>query len=201
MINKNVVIGIVLATLPTLAASQEPDRKYVAGIRSGLITGTMRLSGLDPAFDDLAPNGPTGPHMSGFFLMYKVRPQLRVGIETLVASSDKNEVTTMNYQAAGPVVEVSYGKSWFIAGGIHGGALIVNAMASQGATPREGAAVGSFLKRDGGFLAPSVDVGRRFRRYEASLYMKRVSVFGGKDRGALSDFSSTFAGLRLGVGL
>ena len=30
MINKNVLIGILLATLPTLAASQEPDRKYVA---------------------------------------------------------------------------------------------------------------------------------------------------------------------------
>src|SRR5581483_5255277 len=100
MIKKHLLIGMMMATLTAVAGSQEPEHKYVAGIRSGLITGTMRLSGLDPAFDNLAPGGPTGPHMSGFFLMYKARPQLRIGVETLVASSDKNEVTTMNYQAA-----------------------------------------------------------------------------------------------------
>lgn len=99
--------------------------------------------------------------MSGFFLMYKLRSHLRIGVETLVASSDKNEATTMNYQAAGPVIEVSYGRSWRIAGGVHGGGVIVNAMARQGTAPESGASTGTFFKGDGAFLAPYVDVGRR----------------------------------------
>lgn len=201
MVKNLVLLGVLAALLPTVAASQERERKYVAGIRSGLITGTMELSGLDPAFGDLAADGPAGPHMSGFFLMYKVRPYLRVGIETLVASSDKGEATTMNYQAAGPVIEVSYGKTWFISGGVHGGGVIVNAMARQGADPAEGATTGSYFKGDGAFLAPYVDVGRRIRRYEIGVFMKQVNIFGEKERGGISDFSSTFVGLRFGVGL
>lgn len=196
-----VLLGLLAAMLPTLAAAQERDRKYVVGIRSALITGTMELSGLDPAFADLAPDGAEGPHMSGFFFMYKVRPYLRIGVETLVASSDKNEPTTMNYQAAGPAIEVSYGKSWFVSGGVHGGGLIVNAMVSQGAAPTEGATPGAFFKGEGAFLAPYVDVGRRFRRYEIGVYLKQVSIFGEKERGGISDFGGSFAGLRFGVGL
>ncbi len=201
MIRNLVLTGVLAAMLPMQAAAQERDRKYIVGIRSALITGTMDISGLDPAFGDLAPDGPEGPHMSGFFLMYKLRPYLRIGIETLVANSDKNAVTTMNYQAAGPVIEVSYGKSWFISGGVHAGGLIVNAMARQGATPAEGAATGSYYKGDGVFFAPSVDVGRRFRRYEIGVLMKQVNIFGEKERGGISEFSSSFVGLRFGVGL
>lgn len=200
MVRNLVLIAIMAAMLPTQATAQQDDRKYVAGIRSGLINGTMELSGLDPAFGDLAADGPDGPHMSGFFFMVKLRPYLRVGIETLVSSSDKNEVTSMNYQAAGPVIELSYGKTWFVSGGVHGGGLIVNAMARQGAAPTEGAATGSFFKGDGAFLAPYVDVGRRFGRYELGLYMKQVSIFGEQERGGISEFSSSFAGLRFGVG-
>jgi hypothetical protein len=198
-----VLLGVLAAMVPTVAASQEKERerKYVGGIRSGLVTGTMELSGLDPAFGDLAADGPAGPHMSGFFLMYKVRPYLRVGIETLVASSDKGEATTMNYQAAGPVIELSYGKTWFVSGGVHGGGVIVNAMARQGAAPAEGATTGSYFKGDGVFLAPYVDVGRRIRRYEIGVFLKQVNIFGEKERGGLSDFSSTFVGLRFGLGL
>ncbi len=201
MFKKIGLLVILAAMLPSMAAAQERDRKYVAGIRSALITGTMELSGLDPAFDDLAPDGPEGPHMSGFFLMYKVKPFLRIGVETLVANSDKNAVTSMNYQAAGPVIELSYGKSWFISGGVHGGGLIVNAMAREGAAPTEGAATGSFFKGNGAFLAPYVDVGRRLRQYEIGMFVKQVNVFGEKQRGGLSEFSATFVGLRFGVGL
>ncbi len=200
MVRNLVLIGVLAAMLPTQAAAQQQDRKYVAGIRSGLINGTMELSGLDPAFGDLAADGPAGPHMSGFFFMYKVRPYLRIGIETLVASSDKGEVTSMNYQAAGPVIELSYGRTWFVSAGVHGGGLIVNAMARQGAEPAEGAATGAFFKGDGGFLAPTVDVGRRFGRYELGVYVKQVNVFGEKERGGISDFSASFVGLRFGVG-
>jgi len=196
-----VLIGILMASLPTQAVAQDRDRKYVAGIRSALITGTMELSGLDPAFDDLAADGPKGPHMSGFFFLIKVRPWLRLGVETLVANSDQDARTTMNYQAAGPVAELSYGDSWFVSGGVHMGGLIVNAMTRQGAAPSAGATAGSFYKGNGLFVAPSVDVGYRFRRTEVGLFMKQVNILGEKERGGISDFSSTFVGLRLAFGL
>ncbi len=193
--------SILLATFSTQAAAQDRDRKYVVGIRSALIMGTLELSGLDPAFDDLAADGPKGPHMSGFFFLYKVRPHLRIGVETLVSNSDKAAATTMNYQAAGPVVELSYGESWFISGGVHAGGLVVNAMARTGAAPSEGASAGSFFKGEGTFIAPSVDVGYRFRRSELGLFVKRVNIFGEKERGGMSEFGSTFVGLRFAVGL
>ena len=195
------LIGILVATISTDAAAQDRDRKYVVGIRSALITGTMNLSGLDPAFDDLAADGLAGPHMSGLFLLVKVRPNLRLGVETLVANSDQNARTTMNYQAAGPVAELSYGESWFVSGGVHMGGLIVNAIAREGAATSDGAATGSFFKGSGWFVAPSADAGYRYRRGEVSLFMKQVNIVGEKERGGISDFSSTFAGLRLAFGL
>lgn len=201
MVKRLALIGLLLASVQSQAAAQDRDRKYVVGIRSALIVGSMDLSGLDPAFGDLEADGPTGPHMSGFFFLYKVRPNLRIGVETLVANSDKKATTTMNYQAAGPVVELSYGDSWFVAGSLHAGGLVVNAMARQGAAPTEGATTGSYFKGDGVFVAPSLDVGYRFRRSEVSLFAKRVNIFGEKARGGISEFSSTFVGLRLAVGL
>lgn len=195
------LLGLLMTAMPLHAIAQDVDRKYTAGIRSALTTGTMELSCLDPAFDDLAADGPQGPHMSGFFLLYKVHPLVRIGFETLVANSDQNAVTTMNYQAAGPVVELSYGRSWFVSGGVHMGGLIVNAMARQGATPSEGATAGSFYKGNGLFVAPTVDIGYRYRRLEVGLMLKQVNVFGEEDRGGLSAFSSPFVGLRVAVGL
>ena len=202
MVRTLVLIGLLAASTSAQAAAQEPvDRKYVVGIRSGLITGTMELSGLDPAFADLAADGPNGPHMSGFFFLFRVRPYLRIGVETLVSSSDQDAATTMNYQAAGPVVELTYGKSWFVSGGVHVGGLIVNAMARQDAAPPEGASTGSFFKGNGLFVAPSADVGYRFSRTEVGLYVKQVNIFGESERGGISDFGSTFVGLRFGVRL
>ncbi len=147
------------------------------------------------------PDGPKGPHMSGFFFLVKVRPFLRIGIETLVSNSDNAAATTMNYQAAGPVVELSYGKSWFVSGGVHLGGLIVNAMSRQGSEPVQGATAGTYYKDDGLFVAPTVDVGRRFGRTEAGVFAKRVNIFGGQDGSRISRFSSTFVGLRFAVGL
>lgn len=201
MLKTLALTGILVASVSTLTAAQDRDHKYVVGIRSALITGTMDLSGLDPAFDDLAADGPEGPHMSGFFFLMKVRPNLRVGVETLVANSNQDARTTMNYQAAGPVVELSYGSRWFASGGLHMGGLIVNAMAREGDAPTEGATTGSYFKGNGLFVAPSVDVGYRFRRSEVSLFMKQVNIFGEKERGGISDFSSRFVGLRFAVGL
>jgi hypothetical protein len=195
------LIGLLVATASTQAAAQNHERKYEVGIRSALIVGTMNLSGLDPAFGNLASDGLEGAHMSGFFLMYRVRPHLRVGIETLVSSSDQTAATTMNYQAAGPVVQLTYGSSWFIAGGAHAGGLVVNAMARQGEVPSRGAHTGSFFKGEGYFLAPQIDVGYRVRRSELGVFVKQVNIFGEADRGGISDFGSTFVGLRIAVGL
>ncbi|CAG0930829.1 hypothetical protein PLCT1_01523 [Planctomycetaceae bacterium] len=201
MVRTLVLIGLLAASVPTLAAAQDRDRKYTVGIRSALITGTMDLSGLDPAFDDLTSDGLVGPHMSGYFLTYKVRPYLRIGIETLVSNSDQTAATTMNYQAAGPVVELTYGAKWFISGGVHAGALVVNAMARQGPAPSGGASTGSFYKGEGLFLAPYADIGYRFRRSELGVFLKQVNISGESDRGGISEFGSTFVGLRFAVGL
>lgn len=196
-----VLIGTLVATLSTHAAAQNSDRKYEVGIRSALMVGKMELSGVDPAFDDLEPDGLTGAHISGFFFLYKVRQHMRIGVETLVANSDLNAATTMNYQAAGPVVGLEYGDSWFAGGGVHGGGLLVNAMARQGAAPAEGASSGSFFKGSGAFVAPYVDIGYRVRRYEIGMFVKPVMIFGESDRGGISDFSARFVGVRFGIGL
>ncbi len=199
MAKRLVVLGLLMATITQQTAAQGRDRTVVAGIRSGLIAGSMKLSRIDAAFSDLENDGPSGPHMSGFFLLVKVRPHLRLGVETLVANSDQEATTTMNYQAAGPVAEVTYGETWFVAGGVHAGGLIVNAMSRTEATPATGATRGSYFKSDGAFAAPYVDVGYRLRRGELGVYVKRAGIFGAKDRGGLSPFSSAFVGVRFGV--
>lgn len=201
MIKRLVVLGFLMASLTKHAAAQGRDRTLVAGIRSGLISGPMKLSQLDAAFGDLANDGPSGPHMSGFFLLVSVRSHVRLGVETLVGNSDQEATTTMNYQAAGPVAEVTFGKKWFVSGGVHAGGVIVNAMSRDEATLASGATRGSYFKASGGFAAPYVDAGYRFRRSEIGGYIKRVEMFGAKDRGGLSPFSATFVGVRLGVRL
>lgn len=201
MVKAFALIGMLLASAATDASAQSRDTKYVVGIRPALITGTMKLSGLDPAFDDLAADGPEGPHMSGFFFLVNVRPHLRLGVETLVANSDQNARTSMNYQAAGPVIELSYGASWFVSGSLHGGALVVNAMAREDEASSDGATAGSFFKGNGWFVAPSLDLGYRARRGEIGLFMKQVNLTGEKQRGGLSDFGATFVGLRLAIRL
>ena len=86
-------------------------------------------------------------------------------------------------------------------GGLHGGALVVNAMARDEEAQSVGATVGSFFKGNGWFVAPSLDLGYRARRGEIGLFMKQVNVTGEKQRGGLSDFGATFIGLRLALRL
>ena len=195
------LIGIWLATTPMEVDAQESDGKYQLGLRSAVIIGEMDLSSLDQAFGDLDFDGVKGPHISGVFFLYRLRPYLRIGFETLVASSDRDEVTTMNYQAAGPVLDLSYGDPWSIAGGVHVGGLIANAMARQGTAPSEGASLGSFYKGSGGFLAPYMGIGFRFNRNELRLFVKPVITFGDSDRGGLAAFSAWFGGVRYAITL
>ncbi len=201
MLKKMMLIGVLATMLPICATAQTSDHKYEVGIRSALMVGTMDLSQLDPAFDDLSPDGATGAHMSGFYLLMKVRPHLRLGVETLVSNSDKTATTTMNYQAAGPVVELSYGRSWYVSGSVNAGGLIVNAMSRSGAAPAEGASQGSFFKGEGLYVAPSIDVGYRYRRLSLGVFLKQVSVFGEAERGGMSEFGSRFGGMKFSFGL
>lgn len=201
MIKRLVVLGVLVVSVTKPAAAQGRDRTVVVGIRSGLIAGSMPLSRLDGAFGDLANDGPSGPHMSGFYLLVTVRSHLRIGVETLVGNSDQEATTTMNYQAAGPMVELTYGDKWFVSGGVHAGGVIVNAMSRTGAQPASGATSGSYFKANGGFAAPYADLGHRLRRSEVGLYVKRAAMFGAKDRGGLSPFSATFVGVRFGIRL
>ena len=57
MVKTFVLVGILATTIPAQGAAQNRDSKYELGIRSAVITGTMNLSGLDPAFDDLGCDG------------------------------------------------------------------------------------------------------------------------------------------------
>jgi hypothetical protein len=84
---------------------------------------------------------------------------------------------------------------------VHAGGLVVNAMAREGSAPSEGASSGSFYKGSGGFVAPYVDVGRRFGRNELGVFVKPVLIFGESDRGGLNDFSGSFVGVRYAIGL
>ena len=178
MVKAALWLGILSCGLTAQVKGQEFESKYTVGIRSAVIVGAMDLSMVDPAFDDLDFDGIAGPHISGVFFLYRLRPQLRIGFETLTANSDRDEITTMNYQAGGPVAELSYGGSWSIAGGVHLGGLIANVMARQGPPLSEGASSGSFYKGEGGFIAPFAAFGRRFNRNELRLFMKPVIVFG-----------------------
>jgi hypothetical protein len=192
-------LAILTCGLSTELRGQGSESRYTIGMRSAVIVGTIDLSSVDSAFDDLDFDGITGPHISGLFFHYAVRPHLRIGFETLAANSDGDQVTTMNYQAGGPVVELSYGDSWLLGGGIHVGGLIANAMVRQGAPPPEGASSGSFYKGEGGFLSPFASFGRRFDRNELRLLLKPVVAFG--DGGDLSGFTAWFAGLSYGRAL
>ena len=189
------------ARTPTQAGAQDRDRKYQVGIRSGLIMGTMELSGLDPAFDDLEFDGIKGPHMSGFFFLYRMRPHLRIGVETLVANSDQDAATTMNYQAAGPVVELSYGSTWPV--GLWPALWRRDRERDGPSGPRAVGRrqCGSYYKGSGGFLAPYVGIGRRFGRNELGAYVKPVMTFGESDRGGLTDFGAWFGGVRYAFSL
>ncbi|MBL0890224.1 MAG: hypothetical protein IBJ19_06380 [Gemmatimonadaceae bacterium] len=205
MAKRLLVLGLLVAGVTDHALAQNGGQRAVVGIRSGLIAGSMSLSKLDPAFADLDYDGPKGPHMSGFFFLYQVRPHLRLGVETLVANSDETAGTTMSYQAAGPVAELTVGTTWFASLGVHAGGVVVNAMTRDdvGATTdaNTGATRGTFLKANGGFVAPYIDVGYRYRRAELGLYAKHASLRGGSNRGGIAPFSATFLGLRLGLRL
>ena len=198
MVRPALWLGILSCVLAAKVEGQGSGEKYILGIRSALILGAMDLSKVDPAFDDLDFDGIAGPHISGVFFLYRVRPHLRIGFETLVASSNPEEVTTMNYQAAGPVAELSYGESWSIAAGVHVGGLIANVMARQGAAPSQGASSGYHYKGDGGFFAPYAGLGRHFNRNELRIFVKPVVTFGESSRGGLSGFAAWFGGIGYG---
>ena len=196
---KELFLILLACLLPALAWAQQPDKKFQIGMRSTMSLSTMNLSEIDPAFDDLSSNGITGPHHSGVFFLYAVRPYLRLGFETLVGNSDQDARTTMNYQAAGVVLDFVYGKKIFLAGGVHAGPIIVNAMQRDGDASVVKAHAGTNYKSSGLFTAPYVGVGVRIKSYEFRLFVKQVHVFSPDDAEVEMDpFSATYGGLSMG---
>ena len=70
----NAILTVCLLPLALMAGGKQNDsqkgRKYQIGVRSTIITNTMQLSQINPAFDDLSSDGLKGAqHSSVYFLL------------------------------------------------------------------------------------------------------------------------------------
>lgn len=194
---------IALFAFPALLGAGEKDkpRKYHLGGRSALIVGEMPLSKIAPGFDDLATAGLKGAHHSGLYFMQEIKPNVRLGLETLVGNSDEKAKTTMNFQGLGATANFIYGRKLLLSGGLHAGGIIVNAQQRAGAASDNRAQSGTHFKSSGFFLAPFAGVGLRVRNKEMSLFIKHVSLYARKTQGPLEAFNSLYAGIGYGVAL
>ncbi len=194
------VLMLFFSLLPTLATAQQAEKKFQIGMRSTMILGHMPLSDIDPTFDDLSASGGIGKgaHHSGVFFLYTVRPYLRVGFETLVGNASEKEETTMDFQAAGAVLDLTYGNKLFVAGGIHAGPMIVDAMHRTGSASENKVQDGRFYKSAGLFFAPYVGVGTRIRSYEARVFVKSVNVAPVESSDPIDAFNASYGGVSVG---
>lgn len=193
------ILAIVIFPMTVWAGDLQSEKKYQIGGRSAIISGKMKLSKINPAFDNLGANGTKGVHHSGLFFLYTVKPWLRVGFETLVGNTDENEKTTMNFQAAGPVADVSYGTKIFVAGGLHVGAMIANAMSRNGGASDTKVQTGTYFKSAGAFVAPYVGIGMHIKSYELRLFVKKIEVISTKDVDKIDAFSAPYYGVSYAV--
>lgn len=183
--------------IPTLllAGDSNTEKKYQIGIRSTLMTSHMKLSKINPAFNDLSPNGLNGSHLSSLFFLRKITPYFGIGFETLTGNSDAKAETSMDYQGVGLLFDFVAGSKYFAAGGIHIGGILVDAMHKE--SPADGKHVesGTYFKTDGYFLAPYAGVGVNFNKNEIRLLVKPVLMTG---KGKMNAFTSTYVGLSYG---
>ena len=191
---------LVFCLLPSLAWAQQTDKKFQIGLRSTMILGEMELSHIDPVFDDLSAAGGIGKgaHHSGVFFLYSVKPYFRIGFETLVGNATEKKETTMDFQAAGVVFDFVYGKRLFVAGGVHAGPMIVDAMHRTGAASDNKVQDGVYYKSAGLFMAPYAGIGITVRSYEFRLYVKPVYVFSADEADPIDAFNAVYGGLSVG---
>lgn len=196
---KSCTITLLLIVLTSTAAAQESaSKRYFVGGHSAIILGSMKLSDIDASFSDLTTDGIKGPHHSGLFFQYAYRPYLRLGLETLVGNSDENGQTTMNFQAAGPVAEFVTLLPVSLSGGLHMGAMIMNAMNRSGIPSSNKVHTGTYFKTAGVFLAPFAGIGTRIRTMEVRLFAKYILVAG---ENQVSAFSAFYTGIGFSYGI
>lgn len=167
-------------------------------IRQALMASHMSLSKINPAFNDLSPDGLKGAHQSSLYFLRRITPHFAVGVETLTGNSDAKANTSMDFQGVGLLFDFVGGRKYFVAGGVHAGGVLVDAMQKE--TPASGKYVesGTFFKSDGYFFAPYAGVGLNLRNFELRILAKSVLMAGA---GKMNAFNSTYVGLSFGWNL
>ncbi|MBL7994098.1 hypothetical protein JNM05_01890 [bacterium] len=183
--------------IPTLATAGDggTEKKYQVGIRSTLMTSHMKLSKINPAFNDLSPDGLSGSHLSSLYFLRKITPYFGIGFETLTGNSDAKAETGMDYQGVGLLFDFVAGSKYFAAGGIHMGGILVDAMHKESPAAGKHVDSGTYFKTDGYFLAPYAGVGVNFNKNEIRFLAKSVFMTG---KGKMNALNSTYVGLSYG---
>lgn len=200
MKTKHVITVLTFCLMPValLGGEGNKEKKYQLGGRSAIITSDMELSKINPAFDDLSRDGFKGPHHSSLFFLYKVKPWLRVGFETLVGNSDENANTTFDFQGAGLFTDFYYGQRFFLAGGFHLGGMIVDVLHKETDAAGEKVNAGTFYKDEGVFFAPHVGVGMNIKSFELRLLAKTVLLIAADGNENIDGLNAPYVGLSWG---
>ena len=200
----NAILAICLLPLALLAGGIQNDSlvgsKYQIGMRSTFITNTMQLSEINPAFDDLSRDGLKGAHHSSIYFLRSINSNFRIGFETLTGNSDVDAETSMDYQGGGLLLDFNYnlGRQFFVAGGIHAGGIIVDAVHRETEALGKNVQTGTFYKSEGVFLAPSVAIGVNVKRAEFRIVVKPLFMTAVEEGNDMNRFNSTYVGLSHG---
>lgn len=192
---KTLSMFILLVAAPYVNKAVAQNAAYQVGMRSMIINGTMPLSTIDPVFEDLSADGLKGAHASSIFILWSVRPHLRLGLEAVFGNADDRAQTTMDFQGSGLVVEGHWGRRVIIAGGLHVGGLIASAQHTP--TPDDKATSGTFYKGTAFFVAPHLSVGTSWGRYELRLLTKWLTIGEVPDYQHMDAFRSTYTGISI----
>lgn len=192
----------IIFLLSSLAAAQEDDRDgggFAIGLRSTVVIGHMNLSQLNPQFSDLRAESDIrkGAHHSSLYIVKHLKPWLSVGIESVVGNSDEDGATTMDFQGAGPLVQVKYGRKLHVAGGLNLGAVIVDAMTKRDSLDNR-VHEGVNYKSSGLYAAPYLGIGYSFDELDAMLFLKPMYVFNLEEKQEIEAFSANYVGISLG---
>lgn len=204
MISKRMIYAVAAVCLLPLAAlagdnneKKPATKKYQIGTRSAIITNTMELSAINPAFNDLSTDGLKGAHHSSLYFLYTVNQWVSVGFETLTGNSDSKAKTSMDFQGAGLLLDFRYGGKYFVAGGVHLGGVIVDAVHREAPAAGKNVQSGTFYKSEGFFFAPYAAVGVNIKSSEIRVFAKPVFMASPEDDN-IDGFNSTYVGLGYG---
>lgn len=203
----NAILVFCLLPLALIAEERRSDSSvgsnYQIGMRSTFITNTMQLSKLNPAFDDLSRDGLKGAHHSSIYFLRSINPHFRIGFETLTGNSDVDAETSMDFQGGGLLLDFHYnlGRQFFVAGGIHAGGILVDAVHRETEASGKSVQTGTFYKSEGVFLAPSVAIGVNVKRVEFRIVVKPLFMTAVEEGNDMNRFNSTYVGLSHGWNL